>query len=106
MTTTPADPDVLPTVDELRARKAMAAQAVYDSLTRWDELAIKKAFGADPLELTESDRAGFARALIFTDLRRHGYSDKDARQASFDMPNGAVNDYFAPDEEDELSGEG
>ena len=54
------------------------AEEVLDSLTGFDEMAIKQHFGA-PISDLATDQSMLARALVFVLRRRDGNSDDDAR---------------------------
>lgn len=81
------EPD--PTTDQ---RPTM--QELADSLNRFDEIGIKRAFGVDFLTLNRTDKADFARALIFVAKRREGATDLDAFAAVETMTFGEVNAFF------------
>lgn len=76
---------------------------VANSLTGFDELAIKKAFGAELEQLMETGST-FLRALAFAVFRHEGQSDKDAYAAVMGMRLGDVNAMFEPDPADDLPG--
>ena len=68
--------------------------AVYNSLNYFDELAIKRCFGAEPLALKKQPGA-FMRSLVFSILRKeHGLKDQAAQDLVFQMPNSEVYDHF------------
>lgn len=72
----------------------LTAEEVFDSLNGFDEIAIRKVFGATVLDLSNSDRLMFARSLVFTVKRREGLSDKDAHKATLEMTIKEVGDFF------------
>lgn len=79
----------------------MTAEEILDSLTGFDEMAIKQHFGATVGELTK-DETMLGRALVFVAKRREGLADDDARNAALGMALKAVTSFFA--EESEGSG--
>lgn len=76
----------------------MTAEEFFDSITGFDEMAIKKAFGRPVVKLAEEDQIEFARALIFVAQRRAGESDTQAKDSALNMTLGEVNRYFADEE--------
>ena len=68
--------------------------AVYNSLNYFDELAVKRCFGEEPLALKKQPGA-FMRSLVFSLLRKEqGLKDKDAQDRVFNMANSDVYDHF------------
>lgn len=68
--------------------------AVYNSLNYFDELAIKRCFGAEPLALKQQPGA-FMRSLVFSLLRKvEGLKDAAAQERAFNLPNSEVYDFF------------
>ena len=76
----------------------MTAEEFFESLTGFDELAIKKAFGVPVTKLPDVDAMEFARALVFVAKTRDGMSAVDAKHASLSMTIGEVTGFFADDE--------
>lgn len=90
-TTTPTD---APTGSEL------TTQEVLESLTGYEELGIREAFGA-PVQkfIGEGDVFTYHRALIFVLRKREGMSHAQALKASLSLTVKTVVDYFTePDE--------
>lgn len=86
----------------------VTATEVFESLTGYEEVAITRAFGANPNEVDEngkSDLVGtlLGRSLVFVVERRDGKSDAEAEQIAMSMTTPQLLDYFAP-EGDEESG--
>jgi hypothetical protein len=76
-------------------------QAVYDSLTGFDEIAIKAKFGAPVAEL---DGAMQSRASLYVVSKREGMADADAFRHSMDITNGDLEQrILKPDTEDEAA---
>lgn len=75
------------------------AGATFDSLTGHDEMSITQHFGTNIGALTD-DSSMWARALVFTMLRREGADDDAARTVALDMRLAEVTDYFAEDAEE------
>lgn len=67
------------------------AEEVGRSLTGFDEVAIKRAFGASIGDLPETI---IMRALLFVLLRRDGVKDSNAHKACMELPLGEVSDKF------------
>lgn len=76
----------------------MTAEEFFESLTGFDEIAIKKAFGSPVTKLCEVDSMEFARSLVFVAKTREGLSAVDAKQASLSMTIGEVTGFFTDDE--------
>lgn len=76
-------------------------EELADSLTGFDEIAIKKAFGAPFAVLAPNEKGQggdvfqFLRALVFVHRRRDGESDVTAYNSAQGMTTGEVNGYFA-----------
>jgi hypothetical protein len=79
----------------------LTAEEVLDSLSGFDEMAIKQHFGATLAELTK-DETMLGRALVFVVKRRDGASDDTARNDALNLSLKGVLGYFA--EESEESG--
>jgi hypothetical protein len=77
----------------------MTAVECFNSLTGFDEQAIKRAFGAPVTTLAEGDQMTFARSLIFVMLRREGRNDTDAKAGALEMTISEVTGFFADDDE-------
>jgi hypothetical protein len=75
------------------------AEEVLDSLTGFDEMAIKQHFGQTVAGLTK-DETMLGRALVFVLKRRDGLVDDDARNAALEMSLKGVTSYFAEDSEE------
>lgn len=77
----------------------------FDSLTGFDEIAIKARFGQTIMALSESENkqeTTFLRALAFVTERRNGSADAQAYSAVMETAIGFLMDgsgagYFAPD---------
>ena len=77
----------------------VTADDLYESLTDYEEMAIEKAFGSDPMQLASSGKmVRFLRALIFIDVNRNGKNVLLAKQEAMAMRNGDVLTYFAEPE--------
>lgn len=84
------------------SRIDLTAEGVFDSLTGFDEIAIAQQFGRTVVDLAESDKTMFGRALAFIVKRRDGASDTDAKDAAFQMTLKDLNEnFFAEATEDE-----
>lgn len=70
------------------------AEEVADSLTGFDEMAIKQHFGSTLTKLAE-DQSMLARALVFVLKRRDGANDDDARNDALGMALKEVMSHFA-----------
>lgn len=76
-------------------------EELADSLTGFDEIAIKKAFGVPFSALAPNEKGvggdifQFLRSLIFVHRRREGDNDVTAYNAAQAMTTGEVNGYFA-----------
>jgi hypothetical protein len=73
---------------------------MFESLTGFDEIAISKSFAAEVGVLASNKPTMFLRALVFTDLRRQGLKDGEAKQKVMDMTLKQCNGYFIADEEE------
>lgn len=82
-------PDLLPTQKE-----------VWQSMTHFDEIAVRKAFGVDSGKLGTDQPVTFTRCLVFTLLRRRGIDDFKARKTVFEHTNGELQAYFRPASKD------
>lgn len=76
-----------------------SAGATFDTLTKFDEIAIVKAFGED-LYTLRNKPFDFLRCLAFTHQRRAGLAHDEAREAAFNLTIGQLGDYFADDPEE------
>lgn len=76
-------------------------EELADSLTGFDEIAIKKAFGATLSELSPDQKGQggdvfqFLRALIFVHRRREGENDITAFNTAQNLRTAELNGYFA-----------
>jgi hypothetical protein len=73
-------------------------QQTYDSLTGFDEIAIRQQFRTPISALVDEDTGDkmlTARALMFVELRRTGVPDAEAHQGAMSAPWSTVRDYFA-----------
>lgn len=81
------------------------AEQTFDSLTGFDEIAIRSRFGESIGSLASSENrqeTTFLRALAFVQERRNGSSDAAAYTAAMEYPIGLLTEgdgsgYFAPD---------
>lgn len=80
-----------------------SADEVFESLNGFDEIAIERAFG-EVTSLKDKPMM-FLRALLFTEKRRDGQTDREAKQAAMDATMSDLMDYFRPDEDDLETGE-
>lgn len=72
------------------------ADDILESITGFEEVAVEKAFGADPIELAQGNKfMKFTRALVFVVKKREGLNDVQARQAAMEMPLSVLQDFFA-----------
>lgn len=78
----------------------MSADDMFMSLTGFDELAIKKAFGSDVFTLRE-EPGMFLRALVFVWARREGKTDVEAKNAAMEMAFSDVQGTFPKNEDEE-----
>lgn len=79
----------------MSATTETTANGMFETLTGFDEIAIKREFKADIYTLAAEDKAAFMRALIFIDQRRAGLKDAAAYRAAMELPQAASVDYFA-----------
>lgn len=86
----------------------LSAEAMFDSLTGFDEIAVKKFWGVPISTLSGNKKAGivgdpmqFLRALAFIAERRAGLSDIAAHAAAQELTIGGVMAYF-PDSTPEI----
>lgn len=77
----------------------MTVEEMTNSLTGFDEVAIRKHMGFDPYADAESRPMDLMRALVLVAERRRGITDKAAYQAAMEMPISEVSDYFTDDDE-------
>lgn len=80
------------------------ANEAFELLTGWDEIAIKKTWGAEITDLRESPFT-FMRALVFVDARRAGAKDPEAKEAALTLTVRELSDYFADDEDEPMPDE-
>jgi hypothetical protein len=75
-------------------------EELSDSITGFDEIAIKKAFGT-PFAMMGAPETGdpfqFLRSLVFVQRRREGDNDITAYHAAQGLTSAAVNAFFAED---------
>lgn len=76
----------------------------FEQLTGWDEIAIKKAFGAEVTAMRKQPFT-FARALAFVDFRRGGKNDRDAYETALGLTIRDLNDHFLEDEDEPMPDE-
>jgi hypothetical protein len=93
--------DTIVTFQDTPDVEKLTPQEAASSLNGWEELAITKAFGADPNDLPPT-RLG--RALVFVMLRRAGEKDGPAYSRVMGMTGDECKGYFA-DEAVELDPE-
>lgn len=92
MTTEPQLETPTPAVD-------LPAEEFFDTLTGFDELAIKRAFGSLPSTLAGTEPTTWIRSLVFVNLRRaEGLKDAEAYSRAMGMSLGEAGDYFADSE--------
>ena len=81
----------------------VTATELFESMTGYDEIAIGKAFGADPTELKGSM---LGRAMIFLLELRGGLADAEAFDAAMKVTAGELSDgYFLPEDDEEAGKE-
>lgn len=73
---------------------------MLESLTGYEEIAIREAFGASISDLLEAAYTTAGRAMVLVDAQRKGQSAKDAKKTALSMTIKQVNDFFAADEEE------
>lgn len=82
----------------------MTTEQMSDSLTGFDEIAIKKFFGA-PVSIlagnqeNPGDPMQYLRSLVFVAERRDGKNDNEARNIAQSLTIKEVTDYFDKNEE-------
>lgn len=81
--------DDRPTIDEF-----------IDTLTGFEEIAIKGAFGEKPAELGAHDRTGVVRSLFFVAKKREGLKDNEAKHAALAATIGEVQAIFSDDDDE------
>lgn len=85
----------------------LTAVEYVDTLTGFEEIAIKKEFGDSLTTLAEAgDQSMFARALIFIDRRRYGAHTPTAFKNAMDLSRSDVKDYFTEPADDDGPEEG
>lgn len=78
------------------------ADEVLESINGFEEAAVEKAFGSDPIELAQGNKyMKFIRALVFVVKKREGLNDVQARQAAMEMPMSELQNFFVEPEEEE-----
>lgn len=77
----------------------MTHEEFFESLNGFDEIAIQKAFGAKPIDLSETDKSALLRSLVFVAKKRDGLDDKAAKQYAMEATFGELNSFFAEDRE-------
>lgn len=87
----------------------LTATEMYKTLTGWDEIAIRKAFGANITDFTQKGATPnpmmFGRALVFVDVRRRtGVKDAEAYATAMGHTVLESSDYFADDPDDAPEG--
>lgn len=82
----------------------ITADEALELLTGFDEIAIKKSFGAEITELRESPFT-FMRALVFVDFRRAGQKDPEAKESALALTIRQVADHFADDPDEPMPDE-
>lgn len=79
----------------------LTADDMFDSLTGFDEIAVRQAFGGvNVYALSKTDPLQLARCLVFVDQRRRDLKDREAFKAAQGFTLAEVYDYFADDEVD------
>lgn len=68
---------------------------VSESLTGFDEIAVKQKFGAPPTTLAQEDQTQFMRALVFVLRRRDGKTDPEAFHLAQTMTIGELAEAFS-----------
>jgi hypothetical protein len=91
------------TTDQLSI--GMTVEDYFDTLTGFDDIAVKKRFGDTPVNLTQTDAITALRALVFVQYRRDGYEDDLAYDVTMKLPLKQVQGAFLDEPTDE-SGEG
>lgn len=78
--------------------KKPTPQEVSESLTGFDEIAIKQKFGDTLKRLGDDDQTQFLRALVFVLRRRDDKSDAEAYHLAQSLTLGEVADEFSQDD--------
>lgn len=81
----------------------MSGSEMFDTFTKFDEIAVAKAFGEDVYALREKP-FDFLRCLAFTHQRRLGLAHDEAREYAFNLTILQIGNYFA-DDPDEIDPE-
>lgn len=85
------DGDPRPNIDE-----------VLESINGFEEVAVEKAFGADPIELAQGQKLmKFTRAMVFVVKKREGLNDLQARQAAMEMTMADLQTFFVMSDDDD-----
>lgn len=74
-----------------------SAGQFFDTLTGFDEIAIKREFGAPITDLSKKEPTTWMRALVFIHRKRAG--EPDPKQAALAMTLGEVQAYFVVEDE-------
>lgn len=77
----------------------MGIDEFIESLTGYEEIAVKGAFGAKPAELGKGDKAALIRSLYFVLKRREGLKDIEAKDAALSATIGEVGRSFPDNDE-------
>lgn len=77
----------------------MTVEEMTESLTGFEEIAIKTHFGFDIGSPDGTSGTTFLRGLIFAHLARAGQNAKDAKAGAMGLTIKAAADYFADDDE-------
>lgn len=105
MTNTTADRQDSP--DSREPVSPLTAVEYVDTLTGFEEIAIKKEFSDTLTALAEAgDQSMFARALIFIDHRRQDLKVPDAFKHAMNLSRSDVKDYFTEPPKDDGPEEG
>lgn len=84
----------------------LTADDMFDSLTGFEEIAVKQTFGVPITELAKTDPLQMVRALVFAHVKRGGVvKDSEARKVAQGLTLGQVDDYFADDAGDPMPDE-
>lgn len=94
MTTTPPEPTDQDHMSDL------SASETFQSFTKFDEIAVAKAFDADIYSLRQRP-FDFLRCLVFTHQRRLGRSHEDAKKYAFECTIADLGSYFPRSEADQ-----
>ena len=79
----------------------LTANAVFESLTGFDEIAIAQRFGRTVTDLASNDSSMFTRALLFVLKRRDGANDDDAWNHALNLPMKEVTAFVEAGADDE-----